>query len=450
MIVLLTFTLAPSPLSAGIAPRIVNGVLTSSYPSVGALLVPFDPAVPSVLKELVMCTGTMIGCETFLTAAHCVCPWPKTGAECQGESAPQPADYTVFLQHGGFFGVASIAVDPAYKVRKTSDVAVVKLSSPVTGIAPSRINTVDKPPAGTPGTIVGFGRTGGDANLNLDFGLKRAGKVTTGVCPASIPNTTYLCWDFTEPLGSPGDNAGVCSGDSGGPLFITSDSGNLVVGTASGTLHPTWCLPPDVNYADNVFNDRAWIQNQGGADLDNTRCGDIPQVETGGTAVFAFSDELSSTTPDRSYSIDVPSGVNTLRVALNGEDAGDNNFDVYAQSPTTSGGYDCASTRNSQYEFCEISNPAPGTWKVVVTRAGGEGRYQLTATTFSTPASPCVGDCGSDGQVTVDEILTLVNIALGNAEMSDCESSDDNDDSQITVDEILMAVNNALNGCSGG
>jgi hypothetical protein len=50
--------------------------------------------------------------------------------------------------------------------------------------------------------------------------------------------------------------------------------------------------------------------------------------------------------------------------------------------------------------------------------------------------------------VTVDEILSMVNIALGNANLGTCEAGDANDDGDITVDEILAAVNNALNGCS--
>ncbi len=64
--------------------------------------------------------------------------------------------------------------------------------------------------------------------------------------------------------------------------------------------------------------------------------------------------------------------------------------------------------------------------------------------------SSCTGDCSGTGSVTVDEILTTVNIALGDTEMSECDSGDANKDGQITVDEILMAVNKALNGCSGG
>ena len=48
----------------GLEPRIVNGVsAVGEYPEVG-LLVRTD--VGSI------CTGTLIGCETFLTAAHCI------------------------------------------------------------------------------------------------------------------------------------------------------------------------------------------------------------------------------------------------------------------------------------------------------------------------------------------------------------------------------------------
>ncbi len=64
------------------------------------------------------------------------------------------------------------------------------------------------------------------------------------------------------------------------------------------------------------------------------------------------------------------------------------------------------------------------------------------------PVSPCVGDCNDDQQVTVDEIVTMVGIALGNGQRSDCRAGDANNDGLITVDEILSAVNNALNGCN--
>lgn len=59
----------------------------------------------------------------------------------------------------------------------------------------------------------------------------------------------------------------------------------------------------------------------------------------------------------------------------------------------------------------------------------------------------CTGDCDAGGYVTVDEIITMVNIALGNTDVSACADGDMNSDGQITVDEIITAVNNALNGC---
>jgi len=58
----------------------------------------------------------------------------------------------------------------------------------------------------------------------------------------------------------------------------------------------------------------------------------------------------------------------------------------------------------------------------------------------------CVGDCNGDDRVTVDEILTMVNIALGNNPLLDCEAADSSHDGHVTIDEVLTAVNNALKG----
>jgi len=71
----------------------------------------------------------------------------------------------------------------------------------------------------------------------------------------------------------------------------------------------------------------------------------------------------------------------------------------------------------------------------------------LLAATVILLTSACVGDCHGDGAVTVDELLTMVNIALGNAATATCPTGDANGDGQITVDEIIAAVNDALNNC---
>ncbi len=59
----------------------------------------------------------------------------------------------------------------------------------------------------------------------------------------------------------------------------------------------------------------------------------------------------------------------------------------------------------------------------------------------------CTGNCDYSDAVTVDEIITMVNIALGNAGITSCEAGDANGDGVITVDEIVTAVNLGLNGC---
>lgn len=58
----------------------------------------------------------------------------------------------------------------------------------------------------------------------------------------------------------------------------------------------------------------------------------------------------------------------------------------------------------------------------------------------------CSGDCNGSGTVTVDEVLTCVNVALG-AAVSTCLPCDRNHDGIVTVAEILAAVTAALDGC---
>jgi hypothetical protein len=61
----------------------------------------------------------------------------------------------------------------------------------------------------------------------------------------------------------------------------------------------------------------------------------------------------------------------------------------------------------------------------------------------------CSGDCNQNGTVTVDEIVLLVNAALGVASVSVCTRGDASSDDEITIDEIVSAVNAALRGCAG-
>ncbi len=70
-----------------------------------------------------------------------------------------------------------------------------------------------------------------------------------------------------------------------------------------------------------------------------------------------------------------------------------------------------------------------------------------TPSVAPTPVTRCIGDCNGDGEVTVDELIKGVNIALGSLSFDDCPSFDGNSDGAVTVDELVKAVNAALNGC---
>jgi hypothetical protein len=59
----------------------------------------------------------------------------------------------------------------------------------------------------------------------------------------------------------------------------------------------------------------------------------------------------------------------------------------------------------------------------------------------------CVGDCDANGSVDVDEVVTVVNIALGDMEASACSAGDADHSGTITVDEIIAAVDKGLLGC---
>jgi hypothetical protein len=57
-----------------------------------------------------------------------------------------------------------------------------------------------------------------------------------------------------------------------------------------------------------------------------------------------------------------------------------------------------------------------------------------------------IGDCEGNGAVTISDILSGVNIALGNVQLETCPAFDANGDQQVTIDELLTAINNALTG----
>ncbi|MEO8602194.1 MAG: hypothetical protein ABI629_06430 [bacterium] len=99
------------------------------------------------------------------------------------------------------------------------------------------------------------------------------------------------------------------------------------------------------------------------------------------------------------------------------------------------------------------ATPTPTPAAATDTPTLGTPAATATETPTSGPIGVCVGDCNDSGTVSIDELIRLVNIALGSAPLcpgvgTGCLAGDANCDCEITVDDIIRAVNNSLNGCT--
>ncbi|HMB53458.1 MAG TPA: S1 family peptidase [Thermoanaerobaculia bacterium] len=358
-----------------VSEEIANGRLTSLPPSVAWLIAP-DGA----------CTGTLIGCRTLLSAAHCFCADDENGSNCQPSTQG-----TAFLQHAGSFNIESVAVHPDYEFGERSDLAVVRLGQQVENVEPAALNTTARPSAGDLGLIVGFGID--SESQNAIDGLKREGLVGLESCSQGISNATHLCWEFGPPFGAAGDDSNTCAGDSGGPLFVDLGGGPLLAGVTSGGTGD--CDGDDMAFDADVFLDRSWIAQQAGADLGRT-CGDLAPAGSAGSPIFAADGTLSASNDEETYVVDVPAGVERLVVTLNGPESED--FDVFVAPPGQ--GVGCASSSDGNIEDCVVESPDPGEWRLSATRFAGSGPYQVVATLFGSGG-------GNGGETCVPGATTL-------------------------------------------
>jgi predicted outer membrane repeat protein len=80
----------------------------------------------------------------------------------------------------------------------------------------------------------------------------------------------------------------------------------------------------------------------------------------------------------------------------------------------------------------------PGTGSVVCSI----GAYE-----YHSPG-PCVGDCDGSGDVTDEDRVTLLSVALGTSDLGECSDGDWTGDGAVTVDEIILAVNATPDVCA--
>lgn len=205
-----------------VQPQVVgsSSVPNGKYPFLTALL---DTRGGSTAYEQQFCGGTLVNSNHVLTAAHCVSQKNVFG---QLQVSPvQPlritAGRTVLNStQGQVRKVSNISIHPRYNGNNDAyDVAVIKLSSPVTGVKPIKLASPSMDSLETPGragTVAGWGTTSEGGQRSDRMREARPPIVSDTSCKNSYGNQVYpsimVCAGKT--------GVDTCQGDSGGPLFV--------------------------------------------------------------------------------------------------------------------------------------------------------------------------------------------------------------------------------------
>lgn len=233
-------------------------------PVIGGTAVPAGkwPDAVAVVGAQGSCSGTLIAPDIVLTAGHCA----------EAGLTQVIANTTDFSQAGGVRSqIASITAYPNW--RTTFDVAVVKLSTPITTVTPRGVGaacTFEGFSNNMMVHLVGFGLTdtaGQGANTTL---REAAAPVTDPTCA-----TGNGCSSGAAPAGefiAGGNGTDSCFGDSGGPVYLDTPRGTMVIAAVSRGLDdsPTPCGGGGIYVrTDKVL---AWIEQIAGHPVTKDSC----------------------------------------------------------------------------------------------------------------------------------------------------------------------------------
>ncbi len=202
---------------------ITNGQPYSGHPSVGYLRV----------ANSSLCTATLVGKQTVLTAAHCL----------------HPGASHVFYAGGKAYNASAVVRHHGWSMSTLSnDIGLVRLQT-APPITPS-IASDQAPYQGLKLTLIGYGKT---SSYKSDAGTKR-------IAVNSVKQVDQTRFTFA---GSGGSIGNTCKGDSGGPAFATLGGKEVQVGVTSAGQTPCGTLGVDTR-VDAYYS---WLKNQSGNDL---------------------------------------------------------------------------------------------------------------------------------------------------------------------------------------
>ncbi|MGQ0505074.1 MAG: S1 family peptidase [Myxococcaceae bacterium] len=196
--------------------EIINGTPTSDLPAVVALY----GHKPGEQKGA-LCTATVVSPTILLTAAHCV--HPETVGEGNEFGVFTTNDITDPNNRGTPLPVKEVHWNEKWSAQNLmagADIAVVILDQPTT-IPPMPFNRAPLPTTftGTPAKVIGYGLNDGFGQTGA--GIKRQATIKLNSFDDQFVKTGS--WFGTT----------ICSGDSGGPVFVDINGVQTIVGVNS-------------------------------------------------------------------------------------------------------------------------------------------------------------------------------------------------------------------------
>lgn len=211
----------------------------NGHPNVGAFLL---PRTDGSLR--IICTGTLVTTRVFLTASHCAAAaisrgFSETWVTFDPNFGTDP-NHDIFATkyHG------RIVLNPAYKSPYRNDVSLILLDTPVQGIAPATIAPVgfldglftSRTIKTTVFTNVGYGSAEQVIveTVGPTFPFDGIRKWTISGFYALDPDYIHLNQNLHQGW------SGTGYGDSGGPTFVDTASGPVVISVVSTGDVPCW------------------------------------------------------------------------------------------------------------------------------------------------------------------------------------------------------------------
>lgn len=231
-----------------------------THPNVGALLW----KRPSDGSITILCSGTLVSPKVFLTAGHCA-DYLLSNGQTEAYVTFDPDFGTDATRGYKVFSTpfkGRVINNPDYKAPYQNDTAIVLLPEPVTGIAPAQLaplgllDQLKKSRAiyDTEFTNVGYG-TAEQVVVPTQgpvFPFDGIRKWTISGFHALNPEAVHLNQNLHQ------GNSGTGYGDSGGPTFVDTTNGPVIVSVVSTGDIPCWAT--SVNQRVDIANAQTFLE----------------------------------------------------------------------------------------------------------------------------------------------------------------------------------------------